>query len=566
MKRKHIILILVALFIGTPTNAQLLKKLKKKAEQAAERTILKKTDQIVTKKTEKTIDDATTKKSKTKTEKSTDTEATPANSALNKHTQEKTEFYKDDLEIKLLENGTLNQTQYFDADEVAVRLEQDDMPKPGYIDSEGFMYTYKDGEYTKSSLIALQSQGMMVPTMLLNAYKLPPEPFMAQFQKQTDKGITANPFNGIVEFAFIYQPEDFRFEDFKETTQTLRGETYTKFEFLNEPGYEGSYVLFDDTNRLVEIYTKVNNSQQNFEIGDMPRENGESALIYNYTPVTVALPQAREVRAQGQGLMEGVMGNIVKGGNQPKGDIDNDDYDTSDSKGQVKSVKKALKNHKVTAEMLPDTYDFDYIYKTTMVQNSKKSDAMDMNFLINTKTANYNGAEYIFNDKNSEGNSIMIFDLDLQAMIMLMNYGTQKMLQIHPIPEVKNHKNEVDFTIKELPSKSILGYKCMGLQIENDKYILKAYHAKNAPITLSNFFGFSGNKASKGLEFPNMDPKFIQQFENSLIMEMQYEDKKRKKNNFVITAKSLEKQPYNIKTKEYQSLNMFSGSKLLNKN
>lgn len=62
MKPKHIILALFCLGIGYTAEAQFLKKLKKKAEQAAERTVLKKTDEIVTKKTEKTIDDATSKK------------------------------------------------------------------------------------------------------------------------------------------------------------------------------------------------------------------------------------------------------------------------------------------------------------------------------------------------------------------------------------------------------------------------------------------------------------------------------------------------------------------------
>lgn len=57
MKPKFIIAALLFLIMGSTAEAQFLKKLKKKAEQAAERTILNKTDEIVTKKTEKTIDD-----------------------------------------------------------------------------------------------------------------------------------------------------------------------------------------------------------------------------------------------------------------------------------------------------------------------------------------------------------------------------------------------------------------------------------------------------------------------------------------------------------------------------
>jgi hypothetical protein len=56
MKIKSILILLLCLFMAENAEAQLLKKLRKKAEQAIERTILKKTDSIVTKKTEKAID------------------------------------------------------------------------------------------------------------------------------------------------------------------------------------------------------------------------------------------------------------------------------------------------------------------------------------------------------------------------------------------------------------------------------------------------------------------------------------------------------------------------------
>lgn len=56
MKANYIILTVLCLTMTNAAEAQFLKKLKKKAEQAAERTVLNKTDEIVTEKTEKTID------------------------------------------------------------------------------------------------------------------------------------------------------------------------------------------------------------------------------------------------------------------------------------------------------------------------------------------------------------------------------------------------------------------------------------------------------------------------------------------------------------------------------
>ena len=52
MKTKYILFLLTCFAISFNAEAQFLKKLKKKAQQAAERTILKKTDEVVTKKTE----------------------------------------------------------------------------------------------------------------------------------------------------------------------------------------------------------------------------------------------------------------------------------------------------------------------------------------------------------------------------------------------------------------------------------------------------------------------------------------------------------------------------------
>ncbi|WP_435413655.1 DUF4412 domain-containing protein, partial [Psychroserpens mesophilus] len=528
MKTKGILILLLCFFITANSEAQLLKKLKKKAEQAAERTILNRTDKEVSKKTDKTIDGAINKKeNKEADEQHSNTEV--ENSALSKNTKAKNEFFKADLEIKIMENGTLNQTQYFDANEVAVRSIQDDMPKPSYIDSEGFIYTFRDGEYTKTSIVALQSQGMMVPTMMLEAYKLPPEPFMAQLQKQNDLGMTANPFNGIVEFAFIYKPDDFRYADYKESTQIIRGETYTKFELINEPGFHGNYVLFDSKSRLTEVYSnKLESAPSTDDMYSMSMvPPGKSLLVYNYTPVEVHLPQAREVRGQGQGLMEGVMDHIVKGGDQPKKDIDEDDYDTSDSKGQVKSVKNALKNHKVTANDLPQSYDFDWQLKTEMVLNTRKKEVMDMTFLIKDG-AMYQATQIAQNGSKDMGNSTMLFDSNLNTMIMFMEAQGQKLLQIHPIPEPTQSKSKIDYKITELESKTILGFNCKGLQIEDDKYILKVYHTSEAPIKPSNFMSFSGNK---NMELPDLDPKISAQFSNRLILEMEMIDKKKSKNN-----------------------------------
>lgn len=560
MKTKLIFITCAFLLCGINAEAQLLKKLKKRAEQAAERTILNKTDEVVSKKTEKTIDDATSKKEKSDKKEDEDTsELEASNTALTKNTEAKKAFFKEDIIIKMHENGNLNQTQFFDANEVAVRMEDPKQPKPGFIDSEGYMYVYSEGEYQKTGIVAIQSQGLMAPTMMIEAYKLPPEPFMAQFEKQQDLGVTANPFNGIVEFAFIYKPNDFRYDDFNETTQTLRGKTYTKFEYLNEPGYEGSYVLFDDQDRLVEIYTKTSEEAELIDGFGSQGQAGESLMVYDYKPVEVKLPQAREVKTVGEGLMGGVMENIVKGGNTRNTNIDDDDYDSSNNKGSVKSARRSIKNHKVTVNDLPESYDFNWQLETEMTLNTRKKETIMMVFLIN-ESASYQATKMTMGSNKNTGTTTMLFDMDLSTMVMFMDAQGTSFLQMYPIPEVKSSKENLDnYNIKKLPAKTIIGYNCEGLQFEDDRYIMKMYHTLDAKIKLTNFLNFGSQKPS---DFPDMDSRVLDQFSNGLILEMDIIDKKKSKNNVNIIAKALNQQKVSIKKANYKTMDLFSGARM----
>ena len=56
LNTKHIFLLIFCLGVVSTSEAQLLKKLKKTADKAIERTVLTKTDSLLTKKTEKAID------------------------------------------------------------------------------------------------------------------------------------------------------------------------------------------------------------------------------------------------------------------------------------------------------------------------------------------------------------------------------------------------------------------------------------------------------------------------------------------------------------------------------
>src|SRR5690606_24097106 len=137
-------------------------------------------------------------------------------------------------------------------------------------------------------------------------------------------------------------------------------------------------------------------------------------------------------------------------------------------------------------------YEFDWFFETEMIMTNKKAEKMDMNFLIK-EGVNYKGVHVV--DPNGKGSTTMLFDADLQTMIMFTEAQGQKLLQMFPIPEVKTDaaaKN--DFNISKLPSKTIIGYTCKGLQMEDGRYIIKMYHTAGAPIKMGNFMSFSGSK------------------------------------------------------------------------
>ena len=96
-----------------------------------------------------------------------------------------------------------------------------------------------------------------------------------------------------------------------------------------------------------------------------------------------------------------------------------------------------------------------------------------------------------------------------------------------------------------------MGYVSKGMEVENDKYIVQVYHTTEAPIEMTNLFNFSG---SKNMNMPDIDPRLVKQFSEGLVTEMHYTDKKKSKNNVVLTGQSLNQVKTSINKNEYQNL------------
>ncbi|RYH72580.1 hypothetical protein EVU94_12835 [Flavobacteriaceae bacterium 144Ye] len=321
MKTKLILLTFTFLLCGITAEAQLLKKLKKRAEQAAERTILKKTDEVVTKKTEKTIDDVTNGKDSESNSEESDSGSSNApkgvkfdNPSIDNNTQAKRAWYTSDVRVTSYDKEKQSDmVSYFDADAVAMRSDYTNKdtgePETSYMDSDGFFISYNKTEqrYTKTAILSMPGMDMMAPSMMASAYKLPESAIFGGLEEMKNQGLAVYPFMH-VDFPFVIKPEHYRDEmntnNYKESKQSCRGSMgCTKFS-VQEPGYEGSYTMFDNQDRLVEI---------NIAIKDDPFfGSGKGKIEYFYEDVDVKVPAAIEKKMLGQDLMKKGMEDIYK--------------------------------------------------------------------------------------------------------------------------------------------------------------------------------------------------------------------------------------------------------------
>ena len=195
---------------------------------------------------------------------------------------------------------------------------------------------------------------------------------------------------------------------------------------------------------------------------------------------------------------------------------------------------------------IPDVYVFDWEFKTEMV--SSKGDTLQMNYFLNSSIKDYAGMEMSTKETKQKGNMMMVMDTKSEAMVMFMEASGQKMGQMHKMPETKPKAKDGEFTFKEIGTKTILGYECFGIEVENKGTKATMYYTLDAPVTFSAFFNFANNKAPKGF-----DPALMEVMkEDALLMEMNSIDKNKPKESFTLTAVSLDKKETNIKKGDYQ--------------
>ena len=214
------------------------------------------------------------------------------------------------------------------------------------------------------------------------------------------------------------------------------------------------------------------------------------------------------------------------------------------------AMTKNLQKSDLGTEDLPNIYEFDWEYKLKMEMINQKQDPLDLVVLLR-KNTNYQGMKIENLHSGSLDEATIVFDLNINALVMFVESGGSKFLQIHPMQKPDNTGEIGELEIRELPNKTIMGYNSKGMEIENDKFIVQVYHTTDAPIEMSNLFNFSG---PMDMNMPDIDPRLLKQFSEGLVTEMHYSDKKKSKNNIVLTGQSLNQVKTSINKNEYQNM------------
>lgn len=198
---------------------------------------------------------------------------------------------------------------------------------------------------------------------------------------------------------------------------------------------------------------------------------------------------------------------------------------------------------------LPDTYEFDYIYKLKMTH--KKGDVnLDYYLKEDAKYFGFDSAE--MTKGNSETNMFMVMDAKLEVTAMFMEMMGKKVVQKTKMKasDFGSDEDMSDYTFTEIEPKTINGYECEGYVSENDEHKITFYITNDVPVSFNQVFGSNAKNMPKGFN-PALMKKYA---ENGLMMEMVFEDKKKSKNSMTMECTGLEKTDFSIDTTKYGSM------------
>lgn len=200
---------------------------------------------------------------------------------------------------------------------------------------------------------------------------------------------------------------------------------------------------------------------------------------------------------------------------------------------------------------LPDSYAFEWKYTMKMETNNMD---VKMHYMLK-KEATYFGIVMVLDELDTSKSSITIMDRGRKAIITLINMEGQKFYRAMELPDENTEDEDsesTEFKLIKTDVKEILGYDCQGFKVQMDGGVMHFYIAKNAPVTFNRAFG-NGQNMPKGL-----NKELIKEFENGIMLEVEFISDKSEKNNFKSTCIELKSMDYKLDVSDYKSLSEFT--------
>lgn len=210
----------------------------------------------------------------------------------------------------------------------------------------------------------------------------------------------------------------------------------------------------------------------------------------------------------------------------------------------------AMGTSNIDPSTLPSSYEFDWQY--TLEMTNKKGN-LKMHYFLPEDGGPFGSRPEMDQGETAMNNMMMVMDPELSTTTILMDNGGQKTGIIMSNPDLAKEISEANdmnaYDFKEIGTKEILGYTCQGFQMDSEDATIIVYMAFDAPVSFNKMY--SGNNAK---QLPKgFDPKWLDKLgENSLMMEMDFQNKKQPNQSTKMTCIDLKKEPFAINTSEYQ--------------
>ena len=153
---------------------------------------------------------------------------------------------------------------------------------------------------------------------------------------------------------------------------------------------------------------------------------------------------------------------------------------------------------------------------------------------------------------------MQVYDRKKNYMVTFMDNGQQKMAMKMKLPNMKKvqekygnriftDKAQKNVQVTPIESKKILGYNCLGFKVTTNEGEGKIWITNDAPVSLNQVY--SNLKTLKESDpYANLPIN-----EKTLIMEMQFQSSKNRKDNMHMLCTELIEEHFNINKKDYKS-------------